>query len=72
MAFFLAGSILLGVAIARFAPSLKWIGIGFAASVVLFVLGFLFLDVAQPIGGALLALVGVVLALRLPKYARPA
>jgi hypothetical protein len=31
-----------------------------------FVLGFLILDVAQPIGGALLALVGVALARRLP------
>jgi hypothetical protein len=70
--FFLAGAILLGVAIARFAPPLKWIGIGFAASVVLFVLGFLVLDVAQPIGGALLALVGVALALRLPGHAPPA
>jgi hypothetical protein len=69
---FLAGAILLGVAITRFAPPLKWIGIGFAMSVVVFVLGFLILDVAQPIGGVLLALVGVALALRLPDHAAPA
>jgi hypothetical protein len=35
---------------------------------VLFVLGFALLKVAQPIAGALLAVVGVVLALRLPRY----
>jgi hypothetical protein len=68
--FFLAGGILLGVAIARVGPPLRWVGIGFAASLVLFVLGFLLLDIAQPIGGALLAVVGVVLALRLPAEAQ--
>jgi hypothetical protein len=66
--FFVAGGILLGVAIARSARPLRWIGIGYAASLVLFVLGFLALDIAQPIAGALLAVVGVVLALRLPRY----
>lgn len=65
--FFLAGAILLGIAIARVGRPLKWIGIAFAATLVLFVLGFLMLDIAQPIGGALFALVGVALALRLPK-----
>ena len=67
--FFLAGAVLLGVAIARAGRPLKWVGIGFAASLVLFVLGFLMLDIAQPIGGALFALVGIVLARRLPDYA---
>jgi uncharacterized protein YhhL (DUF1145 family) len=42
---------------------LKWVGVGFAATLVLFVLGFLILDVAQPFGGALFALVAVVLAI---------
>jgi hypothetical protein len=70
--FFLAGGILLGVAIARVGRPLRWVGIGFAASLVLFVLGFLLLDIAQPIAGALLAAVGVVLALRLPRYSTPA
>lgn len=70
--FFLAGGILLGVAIARVGPPLRWVGIGFGASLVLFVLGFLLLDVAQPIAGALLAVVGAVLALRLPRYSSPA
>ena len=66
--FFLAGGSLLGVAIARVARPLRWVGIGYAASLVLFVLGFLVLDIAQPIAGALLAAVGVLLALRLPRY----
>ena len=66
---FLAGASLLGVAIARLSASMKWIGIGFAASILVFVLGFLMLDVAQPIGGALFALVGIALALRLPAQA---
>jgi hypothetical protein len=70
--FFLAGGIFLGVSIARVAPPLRWVGIGFAASLVLFVLGFLLLDIGQPIAGALLAVVGVVLALRLPRYSPPA
>jgi hypothetical protein len=70
--FFLGGGILLGVAIARFARPLRWVGIGFAASLALFVLGFLVLDIAQPIAGALLAVVGVVLALRLPRYSSAA
>jgi hypothetical protein len=65
---FLAGAILLGVAIARLGASMRWIGIGFAASLVVFVLGFLLLDIAQPIGGAVFALVGIVLALRVPKH----
>jgi hypothetical protein len=70
--FFVAGAILLGVTIARVGRPLKWVGIAFSASLVLFVLGFVFLDIAQPIGGALLAGVGVVLALRLPRYSTPA
>jgi hypothetical protein len=41
-------------------------------SLVLFVLGFLMLDIAQPIAGALFAVVGVVLAPRLPNHATPA
>lgn len=69
--FFLAGAILLGVAIARTGRPLKWVGIGFAASLVLFVLGFLLLEIAQPVGGALFAVIGVALALRLPDYATP-
>jgi hypothetical protein len=71
LVFFVAGGILLGVAIARIGRPLRWVGIGFGASLVLFVLGFLALDIAQPIGGALLALVGLVLALRLPRYTPP-
>jgi hypothetical protein len=67
--FFLVGAIVLGVAIARTDPALRWVGVSFAGSVVVFVLGFLMLDIAQPIGAAALALVGIVLALRLPERA---
>ena len=67
--FFVAAAILLGIAIARHSPALKWIGAGFAATLVLFVVGFFMLEIAQPIGGALFALVGVALAKRLPNYA---
>jgi hypothetical protein len=63
---FLAGAILLGIAIARHSRPLKWIGIGFAATLVLFVVGFVMLEIAQPISGGLFALVGVALAFRLP------
>ena len=66
--FFLVGSILLALAIARVGGPLRWVGIGYGASLVLFVLGFLLLDIAQPIGGALLAVVGVLLAILLPRY----
>jgi hypothetical protein len=69
--FFLAGAILLGVAIARTGLRLRWIGVGFSGTLVLFVVGFVMLDIAQPIAGALFALVGVLLALRLPNEATP-
>jgi hypothetical protein len=70
--FFLVGGIVLGVVMARSARPLRWVGIGYAASLVLFVLGFLVLDIAQPVAGVLLAVVGVVLALRLPRYSSAA
>jgi hypothetical protein len=38
-----------------------------AATLDLFVLGFLLIDIAQPIAGALFALVGIALALRFPR-----
>lgn len=64
--FFLAGAILLGIAIAKVSHDLKWIGVAFAATLVLFVLGFVFLRIAQPVGGALFCVVAVLLARRLP------
>lgn len=70
--FFVAGAILLGIAIARVGRPMKWIGIGFSSSLVLFVIGFLMLEIAQPIAGGLFAVVGVLLALRLPNQATPA
>jgi hypothetical protein len=64
---FALGGIVLGVAIARVGGPLRWAGIGYGASVALFVLGFLTFRLAQPVAGALLAAVGAVLALRLPR-----
>jgi hypothetical protein len=64
---FLTGAVLLGRSITRLGPATKWIGRGFAGSLVAFVLGFLLLDILQPIAAALFALVGVLLALRLPR-----
>ena len=64
----LVGTILLGTAIARTAPALRWVGIGYAVSLVVFsfsgVLGFG--AGTQPAAGLLLAASTVVLARRLP------
>jgi hypothetical protein len=64
---FVVGGIALGFAIARVGGALRWAGIGYGAAVALFVVGFLTFRPAQPVAGALLAAVGVVLALRLPR-----
>jgi hypothetical protein len=64
------GAIVLGVAIARTDPALKWVGVGFAASVLVFVLlGLMTLDIVQPIGAAALALVGGLRLWRRPRGA---
>ena len=65
----LVGTILVGTAIARSAPALRWVGIGYAVSLVIFsfsgVLGFG--AGIQPAAGLLLAASTVVLARRLPR-----
>jgi hypothetical protein len=46
---FIAGAILLGIAVVRHSPGLRWAGIGYAVFLPLFVVsGFLF-DIAQPV-----------------------
>jgi hypothetical protein len=68
----LVGTVLLGTAIARTDPALRWVGIGYAVSLVIFsfsgVLGFG--TGTQPAAGLLLAASTVVLARRLPRLRR--
>ncbi len=63
------GAILVGTALARTAPGLRWPGIGYAVSLTIFsfsgVLGFG--AGTQPVAGLLLAASTVLLARRLPR-----
>ena len=63
---FVAGAILLGVAIARVRGALRWPGIGYAASLALFPILFFTFAAAAPVAAALFTAVSVVLALRVP------
>ena len=63
---FIAGAILLGVAIAREGGPLRWPGIGYAVSLALFPILFFGFAAAAPVAAAMFAAVGVVVALRLP------
>ena len=65
---FIAGAILLGVAIARTGGPLRWIGIGYAVSLALFPVFFFTFAAAAPVAAAVFAAVAVVLALRLPRH----
>jgi hypothetical protein len=65
---FIAGAILVGIAIARVDGALRWAGISYAASLALFPVLFFAFAAAAPIAGALFAAVGVVVALRLPRH----
>jgi hypothetical protein len=65
---FVAGAILLGVAIARSGRPLRWIGIGYAVSLALFPIFFFTFAAAAPVAATVFAAVGVVLALRLPRH----
>jgi hypothetical protein len=62
---FVAGAILLGVAVKRHSPDLRWPGIGYAVFLPLFVVsGFLF-DIVQPVMAVFLFAATVVIARRL-------
>jgi hypothetical protein len=69
LAALLLGTVLLGVAIARTAPALRWVGFGYAFSLIVFsfsgVLGFG--TGTQPVAGLLLAASTLMLARRLPR-----
>jgi hypothetical protein len=62
---FIAGAILLGVAVVRRSPKMRWAGIGYAVFLPLFLVsGFLF-DVVQPLMAVFLLAATVVIARRL-------
>ena len=65
---FVAGAVLLGVAIARLGGRLRWLGIGYAASLGLFPLLFFTFAPAAPVAAAAFAAVGALLAVRLPQH----
>ena len=65
---FVAGAILIGVAIARSRGPLRWAGIGYAASLALFPILFFTFAAAAPVAAALFAAVAVVVAVRLPRH----
>lgn len=71
---FVVGAILVGTAIARTAPGLRWPGIGYAVSLTVFsfsgVLGFG--TGTQPVAGLLVVASTVLLARRLPRVGTPA
>jgi hypothetical protein len=64
---FVAGAILIGVAIARTGGPLRWPGIGYAVSLALFPILFFTFAAAAPVAAALFTAVAVVVAVRLPR-----
>jgi hypothetical protein len=64
---FLAGAIVLGTAVARTAPGLRWAGTAYAAALPLFVVTGLALQALQPVVGLVIALATAVVARRLPR-----
>jgi hypothetical protein len=64
---FFAGAIVLGTAVARTAPGLRWAGIAYAAALPLFVVTGLAVQVLQPVVGLVIALATAVVARRLPR-----
>jgi hypothetical protein len=64
---FLAGALLLGRALAHTAPSLRWAGWTYGASLVVFLISGFTVSFLQPVAGAVACAAGVVVALRLPR-----
>ncbi|WP_214401049.1 hypothetical protein [Pseudonocardia lacus] len=67
---FVAGAIVLGSAIARTAPGLRWAGIAYAVALPLFVATGMAFQVLQPVMGLAVAVATAVVALRLPHAVR--
>lgn len=63
---FVVGALLFGRALARTAPSLRWAGWTYGASLVVFLVAGFTVSFLQPVAGAVACVVGVVVALRLP------
>jgi hypothetical protein len=66
-AFFIISAIVLGTAIARTHPRLRWYGIAYATSLVVFAGPGILIGVLQPVAGFALAAVTAALAVRLPR-----
>ncbi|MGZ8738247.1 MAG: hypothetical protein ACXWW7_13860 [Nocardioides sp.] len=64
---FLAGAVLLGLALARTSQNLRWAGYGYAASMTIFLVAGFTVSFLQPVAGVAAAAAGVVVALRLPE-----
>jgi hypothetical protein len=63
---FVGGALLLGRALARTSPSLRWAGWTYGASLVVFLVAGFTVSFLQPVAAAVAGLAGVVVALRLP------
>ena len=64
---FMAEAVVLGRAVARTAPGLRWAGYGYAASLVLFLVSGLTVSTVQPVAGAAaVAVAATMIARRLP------
>ena len=66
---FIVAALLLGRALARTAPSLRWAGWTYGASLVVFLVAAFTVSFLQPVAGAVACVAGVVVALRLPTAA---
>ena len=66
-AFFIVSAIVLGTAIARTHPALRWYGIAYATSLVVFAGPGILFGVLQPFAGFALAATTAALAVRLPR-----
>ena len=67
MLLFITGAIVLGTAVARTAPGLRWAGTAYAVALPLFVVTGLALHALQPVTGLVVALATAVVARRLPR-----
>ena len=63
---FIVGALLMGRALARTAPSLRWAGWTYGASLVVFLVAGFTVSFLQPVAGAVACCAGVVVAFRLP------
>ena len=66
---FILGALLLGRALAGTAPSLRWAGWTYGASLVVFLVAAFTVSFLQPVAAAVACAAGVVVALRLPTVA---